>query len=671
MALLGLDIMAGSGAVWRALIDVLGLIGSLTPLYFMVKCFASRRPGADAKAGWALAAVFAAIAIPGLTIIVGQHLSAVVGEEIARSLLFLNAGVLMLGLLLTGLIVSAIAWAEIRRDGEPHRNRGRPQTIAAFVSSLTLVCLMIGASEFLPFAQRNEANENRWQETADARASHSVRPPAIVAAEGAASSASQPKAAAAIDIHISDTPKQLKTAAAASAITSSERIGATPAKVRSPAQAAANSTTAVQKSATALTDSGTTTSTKPSTTAAFYAKAPEPSSSHISSAAAAEKQAADKQNWGRLVEALFGDTATQPHPMAIPPAPIETVKNERLNFQFRPPDAQWVAADAKRFNRNAAAVFMRKSPEVLLMIIAERIGVERKLTTEGLFEFCRATMLTAAPDALQIEQRPQIVNGLAGMRLVHQATVKGVLLHYVQWLCMYNGFSYQVIVSGRASERSSIAAEADRALGGFDLIDSFAECHADGIAPLQEFSIAQDGFSLKLGDRGWHLWDKLATVFPSAEFGALRGTTGVVVIPIHFDVLKPARDARLEAFLGIFGCANPEPTLDKRDVIRIDNLSATQCTFERPGFGGGDLYYSLGVAQTDDFDYCFSVWSTKSKLDAASALHDVLSGVSFTPVKKLPQKPIASNGERQRYGKFFNFVGLHYLRARQAFESEP
>src|SRR5947209_4479403 len=200
MALLGYGILAAFGVASHVLLDVFALISSLALLYCTFKCVTSaRRPGGNSKAALALAAALAALAIPGLTIVAGQLLNVVVGQGMLSSLLFLNAGILMLGLLLMGLILSASAWAQMRRDREPERTKVRRRVTAAFMSNLTLLCLIFGSSEFVLDQHRREVDENQRQVLADARGSKAERPAAGKAAESLASKPSEQKPAAAIN----------------------------------------------------------------------------------------------------------------------------------------------------------------------------------------------------------------------------------------------------------------------------------------------------------------------------------------------------------------------------------------------------------------------------------------------------------------------------------------
>ncbi|HKD36721.1 MAG TPA: tetratricopeptide repeat protein, partial [Pirellulales bacterium] len=366
------------------------------------------------------------------------------------------------------------------------------------------------------------------------------------------------------------------------------------------------------------------------------------------------------------------DNGSAINPSAAASARTKLVKDERLNFQFRPSDASWIPIDAKRVNPRAVAVYTRRFPELFLMIIAERIGVEANLTLDGMVEACRANMQAMAADSREVELRRHSVRGMDCMRLVQERTVKGVKTRSVQWLLVNNGFGYQLIVSGRSSDFDVVADEADRALANFDLVDRKLICHTDGIAPLREFSVAADGFRLDLSRRGWSSWNGMASTFPSAEFGALRGDEGLAVIPIHFDDFKPAREARLAAFLATFGCTDAESAIAKREAIKVDSQPATRCTFQRPGIRVGEVYYSLSVVQTDDFDYCISVLSTKSQQRAASTLDEVLSQVKLLPpMEKLPKSIAETDAHRLRGARFFNLAGMYFLKSRRALESEP
>ena len=627
-------ILAESSALGRTLIDLLVLVGSIAALYGIVRCLASsRRPDRNAKAAWALAAVFAAVAIPGLAFLIGRPLGALVGERLAVGLLYLNAAILMLGLLLTSLILSTVAWAQSRRFAEGTPIVGRRHAIGAFAASLTLATIVLGAREFVTGVLPRDANEDRDRPTLVARASlpapisrlpatpaipngpgptvvaKTAAPPVVAEKTSRAEKPSQTETPPHADkpAHTekqsytekqshterlayaekpvqtekpphtkepSETEKPSPSAAIVSAAPSHGRSIPTPAKETAAQRPASASDATLQRMLTAEDPfDPASPPRRPTASADSRIAMPPRVYPPADDSPAASKSDGSGSLWN-IAQTLLGLDPKQAALNAKLPKAIETLKIDRLNFQFRPPDTRWVATDPRRFNRDASAAYVRSGPDIVFMIIAERLGVERNLTTDGLLELNRASTQSATPGMREIEKQPQTLHGMSGVRVAQEATLGGTSFHYERWLCVRNGFSYQLLVFGRTSDRRSVVDQADKAFDGFDQLDPFLVCHSERIVPLKEFAVVHDGFNLKLADRGWQAWSQLATAFPSAEFGAVRGETALAVVPIDFDDFKPARDARLSAFLVMCGCAIPRRRW--RSVRRSRSIDSPQ-----------------------------------------------------------------------------------------------
>src|SRR5262249_39808241 len=181
----------------------------------------------------------------------------------------------------------------------------------------------------------------------------------------------------------------------------------------------------------------------------------------------------------------------------------------------------------------------------------------------------------------------------------------------------------------------------------------------------------EDGFSMRLADLGWQRWDRLGELYPSARFGAHIGPElGLVIIPIHFDDIKPAEDARTAAFLAMCGCSNAAQALGAARRTRVSGLDAVECSFDKI-IQTGTMHYQLCIVHRDDADYCISVWSSKSSEQAAQALGDVLGRAAFQAGLRPPGAAVPPPGEWVRVARFYNFAGLHLFNARQFMESEP
>jgi len=348
------------------------------------------------------------------------------------------------------------------------------------------------------------------------------------------------------------------------------------------------------------------------------------------------------------------------------------VTYEKLNFRFRPPAGAWSTIDAKRLNAGVTVAYSsRNLPDAMLTIIGERLGIELGADADSLTEVTRQRMQSLSSDYRRLDKRPLSLSGVSGVRIVDEATIRGIPIVYVRWLSARNGFFYQFVIAGRPADRDRLEVEADQAFQGFEVVDPEMVCHVEQPAAAQDFLAPEDGFSMRLADLGWRGWDRLGEVFPSAQFGALLGNDlGLLIIPIRFHEMKPSEDARTVAFLAINGCANPQLALASCRTARVCGAEATECSFER-AMQSGTLYYRLCVVHRNDCDYCFTVWSAKSSQQAASALGDVLDRAIFQATPPPPGGAVPFPGESMRTAKFYNFAGLHLYNTRQFLESEP
>ncbi|HZZ27313.1 MAG TPA: tetratricopeptide repeat protein [Pirellulales bacterium] len=667
MTELGPTLLAISEMGWRGTLYGAGVLAAMVFLWSAMSSVSlSRRPGNNRKAFLALAAIGAALAVPALLAIAGLIVDDLFHPQNLRNLILLNAIAVMCGLLMVAAIASLAALAEMKREAnQENPTRGRRQAAGALVASLALVWVMFAAGEF-------------YRESPSTPAALPLKEPAA----GTVAKEDQ-RQKDFTDQKVQTPPEALVAKAepkqpAAEMSSKTTDLRSTASKANSPALAAnipvnVLSNSGVKESsqdgAKGFTagNFGWPSSSSPPAPSTSIASAGAGNSSATSSNSAT-KPSVNNQNPGKGL-ADFGKALGSFFPA---PPEIKTAKDERLNFQFRPPDAAWTQADAKRFNRDATLAYVRKFPEMYIIIIAERPGAELNLDLDQLKEITHANILAAAPKAQQVLDRPEKVHGLEGARIETEATLAGSPLYQVRWLCTHNGFAYQVLVFGRQSDSAKISSTADRVLSGFSMLDTHLVCHAEGITQLPDYTSNDDGISLHLGDRGWQAWDRLPAMYPAAQFGGLLGRDAMLLVfPIHFLDLKPPLVPRLEAFLALAGCPDFSEPISRRTEMQLHGLSVTQCIFQHTNEHDQKVFHRLALVHNRDCDFCFVVSSTKSDELASEILQDVLSRAQFTVPAQISGQPFRSAEENQRYGKFYNFAGLHFVRTRETLASEP
>ncbi|HWW00901.1 MAG TPA: transglutaminase domain-containing protein [Candidatus Acidoferrum sp.] len=304
------------------------------------------------------------------------------------------------------------------------------------------------------------------------------------------------------------------------------------------------------------------------------------------------------------------------------------VNFDELNFRFRAPDRPWVALNAAKLNKDAKLSFMRRAPEVYFTIIAERAGSAQDFTCERLAEIGKAHLESAAESSRVVKETPYHLNGLDGLLVDTEVSLHGEALFYQHWYIATNGFAYQLIGYGLLRERSRIVAELGRLFSRFELGDPTRVAFVGGPGFRTNFASSQYHYSVAVTNSVWHAYHSLQKDLPEAEFGASRGDSCLVVVPVWLAGESPGLESLTAGLLAVMGIKYPAEELQNRSEYAPNQFEGVRYDYERD-VEKTRYHYRLGILRGTDTAYLVAAWTQRRAADAESILADAFARVQF------------------------------------------
>jgi len=154
-------------------------------------------------------------------------------------------------------------------------------------------------------------------------------------------------------------------------------------------------------------------------------------------------------------------TAAQGKPIELP----------EQQFRLKSLPSPWVRIpNPGRLNPLACLGLSRSRPEMYFMVISEKMTAENDDTLELFTGAVKSNLLQADPTAQFVEEKPEIINGRAGTRIVATARVSNLDLVYRYWLHCSPGHAYQVISWSPAKDRASMMAQSEALFSGIEIL---------------------------------------------------------------------------------------------------------------------------------------------------------------------------------------------------------
>ncbi len=333
-----------------------------------------------------------------------------------------------------------------------------------------------------------------------------------------------------------------------------------------------------------------------------------------------------------------------------------TERVPELNFQIRAPGHPWIKVDAKSVHSLASMAFSNGRDNLYFMVMVEQFG-EQAVTVDSLATLLGAGFRSRTPGATVETPVVSVVNGLDGRAFGGRADVSGHDMRYRYWACVHNGGAYELIAWGPNAKAGQVDATLDDFVSRFSLIDPSLKLNPPvSTAPLvAEFY----GVSMTMKDSGWSQWSSIHTNAPSAAFGALRGSSGaMMVVPIRLDGLDTPPQALENGFLSLLDVQNPGPAVHPEGPIECGEAKGNAFTVQRETKDGVFAYH-IRVLRRGNVACMAAAWQ-RAGSGSPQDLERILDRVRF-------DEPVQGSGEvpeedRSRHAKVFNAAGLWLYR---------
>lgn len=350
------------------------------------------------------------------------------------------------------------------------------------------------------------------------------------------------------------------------------------------------------------------------------------------------------------------------------PGANQSLTFEDFNFKFRAPGKPWVQLDAKKFNKNATAAFAQMQPEVYFMIIAEKGSIGPSLTTESVVEIAKAN-LRSKMDSLQIlEERPMQRQGLDGMQLDTTSQTQSTHLFYRDWVCVTNGYIYQLIAWGKLDDEGIVRTKSDELYAAFSVMDPNRHAAKSG-ATVSDFNSDLFHYTVKIAGLNWRPSSIIAKSVPTADSTFWNGdeNVGLFVVPVYLTDQDPLDDAWMQAMVAtVLGVSFPGTDIHDKKAVSQSGLAGVEFGVEREG-NDGKLIYRVKLFKGSQDLYLVAAYYLQQQKDESKTLEEALDRVEFDNQGKSASNVVQqfSERDRRRHGLVFNEMGIFYYNARQ------
>ena len=338
---------------------------------------------------------------------------------------------------------------------------------------------------------------------------------------------------------------------------------------------------------------------------------------------------------------------------------------EEFNFRFRAPSRPWRTAPAEQLNPLAKVAYVKSSPEVYFMVIAERLGVESGITTEEIVagEVARHE---ATFSATVSEPREISAGDVMGTYFQSDATVELRRFSYAFWVCCRGGYSYELIAFAEEKNKAAVGPTLVQMLDNFEILDPAKTTQGDLVEMIDSYSSDRFAYSFDPEDQGWYTSGEFDADYTEEDLVLSNsGTHWLSVIPVFLDGHEPSQEAMLEAFLHLKYYDYPEqPVRDRRS---FETGESHESRFAFSFALDGTDYENWGrIVVTNGFAY-FILGQSDSK----SASHEIpraaIENFTFDTPSAMPRVQDFDDRQKKWHAWFFNELGTHY-RSHEAFD---
>ncbi len=254
---------------------------------------------------------------------------------------------------------------------------------------------------------------------------------------------------------------------------------------------------------------------------------------------------------------------------------VQVMTNEDLNYQLRRPGLPWVPFETTNFVKGSTGGLMRRMPEIFFLMIPEKLGTAMSVSSKDLAQIGKAQTQASAESFQIVKELPCKVNGLNGILVEFEAKILSRNIFYDRWFCVTNGFAYQLMAYGAATDRERISKEAQSLFTNFTLIDP-NRIAASGNRFTNDFRSVRYGYTVEIAGSPWQMFTGLSNSVPEAEFGASQGGSCFVVIPVWLGGQDVDSEALAAGLLATFHVSYPDEKLSSRKELKEGGFHGLQ-----------------------------------------------------------------------------------------------
>jgi len=215
-------------------------------------------------------------------------------------------------------------------------------------------------------------------------------------------------------------------------------------------------------------------------------------------------------------------------PLTEQTQPGSTLTNDDLNYAMNMPARPWLQIDAKKLNPDASMGFARGN--VFFLILAEHS--DGSLTSDSILELWRVRQSARDANMKFTPPTPLKLHGLDGGEASLVSRINAMDMFMVNRAFVNNGYVYQLVGWGETKDTEMIRREVGELASSFHQVDPerVSPSSRPPRQPIARFESPLYGYTADLGGAPWGELDTVATQFPSAEFGAACGGSGLLLV---------------------------------------------------------------------------------------------------------------------------------------------
>ena len=344
----------------------------------------------------------------------------------------------------------------------------------------------------------------------------------------------------------------------------------------------------------------------------------------------------------------------------------ETLTFTKENFRFNSPGSPWARVNATNVNRYAKLAFISSRPNLFMLVIPQEIGIS-SFTTDALLDIAEANLKSASPNARILSRQPARVGDLQGLRMESQTTLRGQGLFYIHWMCVTNGWGYQLVSWASLQDKAALLREMPSMWNRFELLDPRRLAVNAQSRDLTDFLSPHFQLGMRWKDSSWRPWTEATKRFPGVSLGGLHveDDAGFVAVANVLPDPAPHPEAIYYALLRSAGLSLEDPTLQRKDIVH-GGLRGIEVQMRLSKEDQPEVTQRTRLLHGNGLAYMASAWLATRHPRRDEILTDALTRITLPSLPPTaPSLTELSPAEKVTQRYFLNEVGMYYFNAHQ------